>query len=97
MKVSRLAALTLGLSVLFAAPAIFAQDVIKIGVIQPLTGVGTDAGQRVHVAMKLAESEMNAAGAVELSMPAVQPGVLRQRFCVRTPLPGMPTGAARRV
>ena len=65
MKFSKIAAPALGLSLLLLAPDVFAQDAIKIGVIQPLTGVGTDAGQRVHVAMKLAESEMNAAGGIK--------------------------------
>ncbi|HSR10263.1 MAG TPA: ABC transporter substrate-binding protein [Thermodesulfobacteriota bacterium] len=58
------AALVIGLAICLSAAGVFAQDKIKIGVIQPLTGVGTDAGQRVHIAMKQAEGEMNAAGGI---------------------------------
>jgi branched-chain amino acid transport system substrate-binding protein len=47
------------------APLAFGQGKIKIGVIQPLTGVGTDSGQRVHIAMKQAEAEINAAGGIK--------------------------------
>ena len=58
-------ALLLCLALVCWAPVAFGQGKIKIGVIQPLTGVGTDSGQRVHIAMKQAEAEINAAGGIK--------------------------------
>lgn len=57
--------LLLCLTLVSWAPFAFGQGKIKIGVIQPLTGVGTDSGQRVHIAMKQAEAEINAAGGIK--------------------------------
>jgi branched-chain amino acid transport system substrate-binding protein len=41
------------------------KGVIKMGAVQTLSGIGTDSGQRVAVALKLAENEMNAAGGIK--------------------------------
>ncbi len=65
MKHWKMVVLAMALICFLITPGAFAQDKLRIGVIQPLTGVGTDAGQRVHVAMKQAEGEINAAGGIK--------------------------------
>ncbi len=42
----------------------FAAEVIRIGAILPITGMGAEPGQKEHIALKFAESEINAAGGI---------------------------------
>jgi branched-chain amino acid transport system substrate-binding protein len=49
---------------LFVVPNALAKEVIKIGAIQPITGWGAEPGQKAHIALKLAEREINAAGGI---------------------------------
>ncbi|HTO51433.1 MAG TPA: ABC transporter substrate-binding protein, partial [Burkholderiales bacterium] len=53
----------LGAAALFAAP-VAAQDVIKIGVTQPLTGAFAASGNYVTQGAKIAEEQVNASGGV---------------------------------
>jgi len=52
------------LGFVFVISNAFASEVIKIGAIVPITGMGAEPGQKEHVAVKLAESEINAAGGI---------------------------------
>src|SRR5262245_66237604 len=53
-----------GLVVAFAASGAAAQDTIKIGVTQPLTGAFAASGNYVAQGAKIAEEEINKAGGV---------------------------------
>ena len=54
----------LAVTATFAAGSAFAQDAIKIGVTQPLTGAFAASGNYVTEGAKLAEAAINASGGV---------------------------------
>ena len=54
----------LAVAATFAAGSAFAQDAIKIGVTQPLTGAFAASGNYVTEGAKLAEAAINASGGV---------------------------------
>jgi branched-chain amino acid transport system substrate-binding protein len=55
---------SLAVAATFAAGSVFAQDAIKIGVTQPLTGAFAASGNYVTEGAKLAEAAINASGGV---------------------------------
>src|SRR5688500_20127677 len=62
MRAAAVAAAGIGLAVIAAAAQ--AQDVIRIGVTQPLTGAFAASGNYVTQGAKIAEDQINAAGGV---------------------------------